>query len=272
MSFKFVPQVCPACNHPLEWKNHDLYCVNPNCSNVHSSGLYQWISVVGLRDFKGVGPSLLDAIIYYFGWSSVEDVYSSPAEEQDFIKLLSVDGIGESKVELVRQVIDNLTKISMPFSVFLIGLNLKGLSSKIALTLEQKSNLETCIQENTRQFLNITEIKGLGESIKQTILSNWDYICKIYNTTAGLHSKQTKPAEAVAEPAKEKLKVCITGKANDGLTRTQFYEKYKEHIQEASVASCDYLVCNAPSNSSKIKTAKAKGIKVITEEELTELF
>lgn len=270
MSFKFVPQVCPACNHPLEWKNHDLYCVNPNCSNVHSSGLYQWISVVGLRDFKGVGPSLLDAIIYYFGWSSVEDVYSSPVEEQDFIKLLSVDGIGESKVELVRQVIDNLTKISMPFSVFLTGLNLKGLSSKIALTLEQKSNLETCIQENTRQFLNITEIKGLGESIKQTILSNWDYICKIYNITADLHIKQTKPAET--QESSSKLKVCITGKANDGLTRTQFYKKYKEHIQEASVASCDYLVCNAPSNSSKIKTAKAKGIKVIAEEELIELF
>lgn len=271
MSFNFVPTNCPTCGSKLEWKNHDLYCVNLTCPGKAYGSLYHWIKIVGQRDIMGVGDSLITSIVSYYGWQSVYDIYEkNPPTEDNCRGMLSIDGIGEAKLEIIRQIIRNLTKVPQSLTGFLVGMNLKGISYNIAHDLEFQTNLEECIKNNTPEILNVTQVKGLGEAVFQTLNENWDNLLKLYRLTEGLHIQKTS-AESVAEPAKEKLKVCITGKANNGLTRSQFYKKFENSIVESTVNSCDYLVCNVPSNSSKIKTAKAKGIKVITEEELEKI-
>ena len=271
MSFNFVPTKCPTCGSELEWKNHDLYCMNLTCPGKAYGSLYHWVKILGQRDIMGVGDSLITSIVSYYGWQSVYDIYEkNPPTEDNCKGMLSIDGIGEAKLEIIRQIIRNLTKVPQSFTGFLVGMNLKGISYNIAHDLEFQTNLEECIKTNTPEILNVTQVKGLGEAVLQTLNENWDNLLNLYRLTEGLHIQKTS-AEAVAEPAKEKLKVCITGKANNGLTRSQFYKKFENSIVESTVNTCDYLVCNAPSNSSKIKTAKAKGIKVITEEELEKI-
>lgn len=273
-SFNFVPSLCPACGSRLEWKSHDLRCMNLACPGKACGSLYHWIKTVGQRDIMGAGDSLIAAIVSYYGWQNTEDIYrkSLPTEE-NCLGMLSMDGMGEAKLETVRQIVRNLTKVPMPLTGFLVGMGLKGISYKTAHSLESQTNLEECIKNNTPEILNVAQIKGLGEAALQTLNENWGRILTLYNLTERLHMQRTPlPAEAAAGPAKKKLKVCITGKANNGLTRSQFYEKYRGHIAESPVSSCQYLVCNAPSSSSKIKTAKAKGIKVVTEDELQKII
>lgn len=273
MSFNFVPTNCPICGSKLEWRNHDLYCMSLTCPGKSYGSLYHWIKIVGQRDIMGVGDSLITAIITYYGWQTVYDIYEkNPPTEDNCTGMLSMEGIGEAKLEVIRHVVRYLTKVPQSLTGFLVGMNLKGISYNIAHDLEFQTNLEDCIKNNTRQKLNVTQVKGLGEAVLQTLNENWVRILTLYNLTENLHiQKNSAPVKAAVEPAKEKLKVCITGKANNGLTRSQFYKKFENSIVESTVNSCDYLVCNAPSNSSKIKTAKAKGIKVITEDELQEI-
>lgn len=271
MTFNFVPKGCPGCGADLEWRNHDLYCPNRDCPAKDSSILMHWLSSMGRRDMLGVGDCLLDAVVDYYGWKSVYDIYCSPPQEGSWAGMIKMDGMGESKLQLVGQTIRNLTKTPVAFPIFLEALGIKGIGYKIARILDRDTNLRQCLEEDTRQNLNIAQAKGLGESILQAVLDNWAYMHNMYiHTWEMLQDCSDREAQAV--PAEGKLKVCITGKANDGLTRKQFYDRYADSIEEASIASCDYLVCNQPSNSSKIKTAKAKGIKVITEDELKALL
>ena len=273
-SFNYVPSLCPACGSRLGWRSHDLCCLNPACPGKAREGLSHWVRTVGRRGAAGIGDALLDAIVSYYGWQNTEDIYrKSPPTEENCLGMLSMDGIGEAKLGLVRQAVRSLTEVPISLTGFLVGMNLKGISYKTAHSLEFQTNLEECIRVNAPQNLNAAQIKGLGEAVLQALNENWDRILTLYNLTERLHIQRTSlPAEAAAGPAKEKLKVCITGKANNGLTRSQFYEKYRGHIAESPVSSCQYLVCNAPSSSSKIKTAKAKGIKVVTEDELQKII
>lgn len=265
MSTNYVPTQCPSCSKPLEWKGHDLYCTNTECPAKASSGLFHWLGCVGRRNLLGVGGSLLCSLVEYYGWESAEDIYSMPLAIDSCEGMASMEGIGESKVSLVKQVLRNLLKEPQSFTGFMASLNIKGISYTVGGKLED-SNLEECLKNNTKGSFTFR-----GNAVKQAVLENWDYILKMYNLTSGLHLESPKPStQELGEDSR--LKVCITGKANDGLTRSQFYEKYKDYIVESSVNACRYLVCNVPSNSSKIKTAKAKGIKVITEAELVSLF
>ena len=266
MSFNYVPSQCPICSSPLSWKNHDLYCTNPDCSRKASANLYHWMSNVGRRGLLGIGDSLISSIVEFYGWNTLQDIYSSPIEIDSCEGMTSMEGIGESKIMLIKQVLRNLLKEPQSFTGFMASLNIKGISYTIGHLLEVSSNLEECLKNNTKDIFQYN-----GNAVKQSILDNWNYILRIYRLTEKLHLPSVKPTE---DSPKEdnRIKVCITGKANDGLTRSQFYEKYKSHIVESSVSSCDYLVCNAASNSSKIKTAKAKGIKVITENELQDII
>lgn len=64
---------------------------------------------------------------------------------------------------------------------------------------------------------------------------------------------------------------CITG----ALTKPRkAYEQVIEKFggENASISSCDYLICNTPSDSNKFKKAIEKGVKIISEQELIELI
>jgi DNA ligase (NAD+) len=64
---------------------------------------------------------------------------------------------------------------------------------------------------------------------------------------------------------------CITGQLSKP-------RKYFEQIIEkyggtnTSITSCNYLICNSPSDSSKFKKANERGIKIINEYKLLEMI
>lgn len=268
MTFNYVPKVCPSCNSELAWKGRDLYCLNPACPEHKKLILLHWLKLVGCREVKGIANSLLQAIVDSTGWESVFDVYEAGYNVKNidtWDNMLALPGIGEAKLNLVKQLRDNLLA-PVPLDLFLEGMNIEGISNKTAKVLSQSSNLEQCLKDNTKDKLQVTHLPNIGESVNSLLLKYWDSLVRMYNNTTHLQQEK-KPAEPSS-----KLKVCITGKANDGLTRAEFFKKYEQYIEEASVSSCDYLVCNAESNSSKIKQAQKKGIKVITENELIKLF
>lgn len=269
MTFNYVPKVCPSCKTELVWKGHDIFCLNPVCPERKKHTLLHWLKFIGGRGIKGIASSLLQAIVDSTGWESVFDVYEAGYNVKNidnWDKMLALPGIGEAKLDLVKQLRDNLLA-PVPLELFLEGLNIEGISAGTAKMLAEQSNLEQCLKENTKEKLQILHILNIGDHVNGILLKYWDILVRMYNNTA--HPQQRKIT--VVKPF-NKLKVCITGKANDGLTRAEFFKKYEQHIEESPVTSCDYLVCNAESNSSKVKQAQKRGIKIITENELIKLF
>ena len=211
MSFNFVPTACPTCGSKLEWKNHDLYCMNLTCPGKAYGNLYHWVKIIGQRDILGVGNSLITSIVTYYGWHSVSDIYEkNPPTEDNCRGMLSADGIGEAKLEVIRHIIRYLTKVPTSLTGFLVGLNLKGISYNIAHDLEFQTNLEDCIKNDTPQKMNVTQVKGLGEAVLQTLTENWENITNLYKLTENLHiQKNPAPVKAAVESTKKKLKFVL---------------------------------------------------------------
>jgi len=64
---------------------------------------------------------------------------------------------------------------------------------------------------------------------------------------------------------------CITGSLSKP---RKAYEQIIEKFggSNTSISSCDYLICNTPSDSNKFKKAIENGVKIINEQELIELI
>lgn len=73
------------------------------------------------------------------------------------------------------------------------------------------------------------------------------------------------------EESTGRVKVCFTGKLSK--PRNEIAKDYQDYIVQVDIKAADYLVTNDPnSTSGKAKTARALGIKIITESELVEMI
>ena len=51
------------------------------------------------------------------------------------------------------------------------------------------------------------------------------------------------------------------------MTKSEFYNKYSDHVVESDVKNCDYLIANSDKMSSKMTKAQKLGKTIITEDE-----
>ena len=70
--------------------------------------------------------------------------------------------------------------------------------------------------------------------------------------------------ESISEDHTSKIKICITGKLESGLTKSEFYQKYSDKVIESNVNDCDFLICNK-AGSSKARKAESLGKSIISE-------
>ena len=118
----------------------------------------------------------------------------------------------------------------------------------------------------------INRLNSLGRvsyNVKRSILDKWDQLHKISQYWNIYH--ESNDDDQPEESNLNLIKVCITGRLAFG-TKKKFYEYYKNKIVESDINNCDYLICNQDKGSSKLKTAQAKGIKIVTEDELVQLI
>jgi DNA ligase (NAD+) len=263
-SFNYVPCVCPVCNSKLVWEGTDLYCKNPDCGKKRYEDIYRWIQVVGQTDnINGAGNSLLDSIIKHFGWNTPSDIYEGKIEK---VKDGVIDGVGPSKVKILNAILDKLVS-PIAFSDFLVGLNIKGLSYKLAENIAENSNLEEALKSNSVDIYSLKFDSRVSRTVVSELKANISYIKRMYDLTAHKGTEKERKAES-AQNSVEKMKVCVTGKLNGFTSRKKFFTSYAPYIIESSVESCNYLVCNdKDSGSSKIKYALSHGVKVISENE-----
>jgi len=112
----------------------------------------------------------------------------------------------------------------------------------------------------------LIQVKGLGEikvkSVIKGLIENKELLKTLMATGVSF---------VVEKGPLTGKSFCITGSLSKP---RKAYEQIIEKFggSNTSISSCNYLICNEPSDSNKFQKAKDKGVKIITEQELISLI
>ncbi len=252
---------CPTCkHHPLETddtKTH-LYCTNQNCPAQTQKGIAYFFEKLGLENFS-------EKMITSLGCKTVIDIYNLKRED-----ILKLDGWAETSTDDFLNRIEQTKKARPEKILAAFGIdNLGNTTSKLILENFSPQDIINALDNQDLLKTMITkliQVKGLGEikvtSVIKGLKENKELLKKLMDTGINFVS--------VKGPLTGKS-FCITGSLSKP---RKAYEQIIEKFggTNSSISSCDYLICNTPSDSSKFKKAVERGVKVITETELISLI
>lgn len=256
------PNSCPTCGYKElttdETQTH-LYCSNPNCPAQTQKGITYFFEKLGLENFS-------EKMISSLGCKSVIDIYNLKKED-----ILKLDGWAEtSTVDFLNRI--EQTKKARPEKI-LAALGIDNLGNTTAKLILENFTPQQIIDalENGDNLLRemvykLIQVKGLGEikvkSVIKGLIENKELL-KTLMTTGVSFVVEKGPLTGKS--------FCITGSLSKP---RKAYEQIIEKFggSNTSISSCNYLICNEPSNSNKFQKAKDKGVKIITEQELISLI
>jgi len=249
---------CPSCgNTQLTADDVHIFCDNFNCPAQIQKRITHFFEKLGLENFS-------EKMITSLNCKSVLDIYSLTKED-----ILKIEGWADKSAEdfLLRI---KQTKNTQPEKILsALGISNLG-TSTTKLILENISINELINSIESDELLKpiifkLVQIKGIGrkkiEAIIKGLKNNINLIKNLIKIGINFNSKPIGPLSGQS--------FCITG----ALSKPR---KYFEQIIEkyggtnSSITSCNYLICNAPSDSSKFKKALEKGVKIINENQLFE--
>ena len=245
---------CPFCKTPITIIQKDIsriaYCMNDKCDEKNFKKITKWVTKTNMRSVADKTIKLLwdEKII-----SNVLDLFTLKSKRSE---ILNIKGMGDNKVDNIIKEIDRSRKITPA-----------GLISKLGIYSVGKRALDK---------LNITTLKEFEQwkddkyEIGKAIIE-WKkdtYNMKYYNKLIKVHTfiQPVKPQEEII--TKGHLACTGTGP----IKRKDFIDKIKAMgygFHSSIKKDTKILVCEDPNgNSTKLKSARSKGIKLISYDEI----
>ena len=252
---------CPVCAHgdllTDETQTH-IYCPNKNCPAQVQGKIAYFFEKLGLENFS-------EKMITSLGCNGVIDIYNLKKED-----ILKLDGWAETSVTDFLSRIEQTKKARPEKILAALGIeNLGVTTSKLILEHISTQEILNALEDQNLMkniIMRLIQVDGLGQKKIQSIIKglkeNKELIKKLMETGISF--------VPIVGPLTGKS-FCITGSLSKP---RKAYEQVIEKFggSNTSITSCDYLICNTPSDSSKFKKAVDKGVKIITEQELIELI
>ena len=256
-----TPEVCPDCGHELEQVGADLVCTNAECGRKSWDRLINWINC--MAPVKGLGYSRICEVLDRSHIYSVDTLYS---KLDDIIEKLPE---GYATSNLVVEMVEKLREENWAATFFLACMIPGGgweSSCRLGYHVDE-------ILYNEMDQSNIDRIMGIDRVMwktKEWIVQHIDDIRRWSTYPSKLISGQE--IDSNSAPKKASRKIAVTGRLS--VTRSKFFEEVAYYgFEEGSISKAEYLVTNTPnSNSSKNRTAREKGVKVVSEEEFREIM
>ncbi len=250
---------CPACGQEdLLTDDTHLYCSNLNCPAQTQKRIAYFFEKLGLENF---GEKMISSL----NCENIIDVYNLKKED-----ILKIDGWAEtSATDFLNRV--EQTKKARPEKVLAaLGIENLGITtSKLILEhFTPQEIIESLDDEKKlRETVNkLLQISGLGPKKITTIIKG------LKENKELLHKLMEIGVSFIPTSGPlSGLSFCITGSLSKP---RKAYEQIIEKFggSNTSINSCNYLICNTPSDSAKFRKAVEKGVKIITEQELIDLI
>jgi len=266
--------VCPSCGEPLKWNESlvDLVCENKKCPERVISETVYFFRTLGCEGFEE--PTI--RLLHKTGWIGADVILDMSKSELQMV-------LGTVKGVTVYDAIHTVCENGVPFARYLAALNIfdgkiaEATCQKIldnahpALISEQvlRSKLTTIDPINPCLAVYIAsqleKINGVGNIIANTFVKGLIKLQRM-EVTPEVNFSYVMTPKVEVEAGVEKMVVCMTGFRDKEMEATL---KAKGHTVVSGVTKeCNVLVvADMNSNSSKMKTAKERGLRVVQREE-----
>ncbi len=255
------PKTCPVCGGKLGGKTGEvnLYCLNPNCSELMKSKIEFWVSKDAM-DIDSLGPSIIEQLYDKKFITSPVDLYRLTID--DFMKLDLVkeksasnfyNAINESKTRSLKRLITALT--------------IKNIGKETADILANEFGSIERLKTATIEELKA--INGIGLVMADDI---YEFFHDEKNVIMLNELKELgvnpPPVEARKSDILKGQTIVLTGTLQH-LTRSEATEIIKSHggKTSSSVSKNTSFVLAGENAGSKLEKAQALNIKILTEED-----
>lgn len=266
-----IPTTCNVCNHEAKIKeNNDvkyLYCTNEFCR----AKLIKRLSLFTSRNamnIDGISDQILTKLIHEGLISEYADLYHLTEHKETIINF---EGFKDKSYQNMINSIEKSRKVKLANFIYSLGIQEIGLS-RAKLICEACDNDIEKVKEITLEQLS--NIDGIGTIIAEGWINTFNdeqfisQFNKVLNEISFIDEKKN-------DAKLQGLTFVITGSINNFKNRNElveYIESFGGKTTSSVSANLSYLINNdINSTSSKNKTAKQLGIKIITEDELIEM-
>jgi DNA ligase (NAD+) len=263
------PEVCPACNEPVENIPGEVawYCVNASCPAQLIRNVEHFVSR-GAMDIVGLGISIVEQLISNGLVHDVADLYRLSKES-----LLGLEGFADKKADNILGAI-NYSR-NQPLARLITALGIRGVGEVTAIDLAGRySNLD---ELSGTTLENLQMIEGIGPNIAQAIV---DWFNKPVNQQVLGKLKQAGvwPTSGRASTERQKPQLLdgktfvITGTLA-GFSRDEakaYIESFGGKVTDSVSKKTDYVVVG-DNPGSKVTKAQTLQVPILGMDELRAL-
>ncbi len=261
-----IPDVCPACGHPLVVKGAHLFCENPLVCRPQLTRAVAHFASRDAMNIETFSDKTAEAFYDHLGLSDVSDLYYL-----DYEQIKTLPGFGPKKADNLRNAIEKSRH--RPLGSFIYALGIPGIGAKTGKDLAAKyQNMDALMQADLD---SLVAIDGIGDTLAQNIVDFFTdsrargIVARMLAAGVAPVFEQIKATES----ALSGKKVVLTG------TLSKYTRKEASDIIEAlggeivsSVSKNTDIVLAGESAGSKLDKAHALGITVIDEAQFEQMI
>lgn len=268
--------ICPICGGEVLITPSDngilnAICQNPSCEGKLINRLDHFCGKKGL-DIKGISKATLNKLIDW-GWvESPIDIFTLCLHKSEWVKKA---GFGIASVNKILNSIEEHKKTTLAAFISSLGIPLIGVSvAKIlAETFDTYEDFRKAVNNKEYSFALLAGFgPEMNSALKSFDFTEADSIVPFLSIET---KKITKEESITNEKLKDKV-VVITGKLTTFKNRNELKDliiKNGGKVSDSITSKTSLLINNdINSNSSKNKTAKSKGIPIISEADFIQSY
>ena len=269
-SIKF-PRYCPVCNSELEVSSSQaiIRCIaGVSCEAQLKESIKHYASRKALN-IDGLGSSLVDNLVDEGMLTSIVDLY-----DLDVNSISSLEGMGQRSSQNLVNAIENSKSTTLP--KFLYGLGIRGVGEATAKSLANEFvNIDKIMTATIEEYLCMHDI---GDVTAENIVSFFDRISnkKLIKQlkTKGVRWDENQRDNDSSDNLTLVGQVWVITGSLDSMTRSELSEKLEAlgaKVGSSVSKNVDILVVGS-NPGSKLKKAETLGIRVVSENELSEFL
>jgi len=268
-----IPCKCPVCGAETEIRAlneaESLYCTNPGCAAKQIKTFSQFVSRDALN-VDGLSEMTLEKLIDMGFIREFDDLFHL---DRYMERIVHMEGFGEKSYSNLIESVKNASKTTLPRFLFGLGIAGIGVANAKVLAKAYDHDIEKIRKADTA---GLSAIDGIGPVMAQAIS---DYFADSENNRIVDDVLKDLEIEIPAVGGDQNLSgltFVITGSLDHYGNRNELKEEIENRggkVAGSVSAKTTALINNdAASNSSKNKTAKSLGVKIITEDEFINTY
>lgn len=262
------PKICPSCGSKVirEEDEAAIRCINPDCPAQLLRNLIHFCSRDAM-DIEGLGPAIIETFVDSGLIHKTEDIYELTFDK---INSANIDGFKEKSINNIVTSIEKSKSNELGKLIFALGIRHVGAKAGKLLANHFKS-MNSLMNASVE---DICKIDGFGEVMAQSVFEFFqnDKSKELIKSLSDAGVNMEDNSE-IQDNRFENKTFVLTGtlKSFKRSEASEIIEKFCGKTSSSVSKKTDYVLAGEEAGS-KLDKANALGVRVITEEEFTEMI